>query len=74
MILTPSQVLRPETQQPEGPRCWECSKPMTDRGYWTNNGRNVMWRCMNKACDACSIPKEPQEIPGLYDTRAWKTH
>ena len=75
MILTPSQVLRPETQQPEAPACFDCGAPTRDFGYWTaNQGRIHLYRCVNRECAMCAIPKEPQEIPGLYDTRAWKTH
>lgn len=73
-MITPSIVRMTPVQNQDPMICFDCQKPMKDFGYWTaNQGRVSVWRCVNRACNMCSIPREPEDIPGLYSTKEWKT-
>lgn len=54
-------------------KCFGCGKPCRDFGFWTNNGRVHRYECVNKECRFSVIPKEPEDIPGLYDNAPWNT-
>jgi hypothetical protein len=54
-------------------KCFGCSSECKDFGFWTGNGRVHDWRCINKSCRFCGIPKDREDIPGLYSTKEWKT-